>query len=591
MKLNLFYIILFLSCFSCAKQTVSASEPTESTEQLNVQLTPKSDSVTYPISVMLLIEGGAAKAQGELKKAMEYFEAAITTDSNNDAAHYELATLYLNLFTKSNDNKELDYAIDHMERAVNIDPSNATYKTFYSHLLIDSGQMEKGISMMQELANQFPKNIEYKYDLAFSYEQAKQYDKALAIYNDIEEVYGFNPEINYHKHKIYFAQDKIEEGIAEIEEIIETNPQYATYSAYLTDFFIASNNLEKAKFYNQKLIDTNKDDPKANAAAATIAIRLGNAEDTKMYLQNLINNKELSLDDKVKMMVPFIEEVMKNKAMQKPVLESVNELVKQYPEEAKVHALVGDFASNLNMLDHAFEAYMNAVKYDKTVFSVWEQLLLLTSAKNNYGQLASIADEAAVYHKNEFLPHYLGGFAYSHLEQYQNAANRLELAAPLATNQPYLLVEIYALLGDAYQNLGKYEQSNLNFDKALLEEPDNEYVLNNYSYYLAQRNEQLQKAEKMAKRAMELNPNDSNTKDTYGYVLFKLGEYKKALLYFIQAFEANPNSSVIAEHLGDAYSKLNNTAKALEFWNIAKDLQSDSTTLSQKIIQKQFINE
>lgn len=66
------------------------------------------------------------------------------------------------------------------------------------------------------------------------------------------------------------------------------------------------------------------------------------------------------------------------------------------------------------------------------------------------------------------------------------------------------------------------------FEKILVKQPNNTSVLNNIAYFLADNNEQLDKALEYAKRAHEDSPNDGNIMDTYAYTLCKVGDYAKA---------------------------------------------------------------
>jgi Tfp pilus assembly protein PilF len=63
---------------------------------------------------------------------------------------------------------------------------------------------------------------------------------------------------------------------------------------------------------------------------------------------------------------------------------------------------------------------------------------------------------------------------------------------------PKMVAELNSLLGDAYNATKAYDKSDKAYDDALAVDPANEAVLNNYSYYLALRKTNLEKAEKMS---------------------------------------------------------------------------------------------
>ena len=58
--------------------------------------------------------------------------------------------------------------------------------------------------------------------------------------------------------------------------------------------------------------------------------------------------------------------------------------------------------------------------------------------------------------------------------------------------------DVNNMLGDAYNATKAYDKSDKAYDEALALNPDNNAALNNYSYYLALRKTNLEKAEKMS---------------------------------------------------------------------------------------------
>jgi len=119
-------------------------------------------------------------------------------------------------------------------------------------------------------------------------------------------------------------------------------------------------------------------------------------------------------------------------------------------------------------------------------------------------------------------------------------------------------------------------------------ESDNPYVLNNYAYYLSLRNENLDKAEKLSKRANELRPNDRSYLDTYGWILFQQKKYPEAEEYLRKAANMGPKNPTILEHYGDVLFKLNKSAEALKQWEAAKQSGGNSEALTNKIKNKKL---
>jgi Tfp pilus assembly protein PilF len=152
-----------------------------------------------------------------------------------------------------------------------------------------------------------------------------------------------------------------------------------------------------------------------------------------------------------------------------------------------------------------------------------------------------------------------------------------------------LKLQFYTYLGDAYNRAGNYRLSDESYEKALIIDPENSFVLNNYAYYLSLRNENLAKAETMSAKAVKLDPENAANMDTYGWVLYKLGRYKEAAEWVGKAVAATPKTDPdLMEHLGDINFKLGNADKAVEFWQEALKAGKGSEFLEKKIKERKL---
>src|SRR5690606_32822346 len=113
-------------------------------------------------------------------------------------------------------------------------------------------------------------------------------------------------------------------------------------------------------------------------------------------------------------------------------------------------------------------------------------------------------------------------------KDFENAEKAYTRGLKISSENLILKAQMHSNLGDVYNDLKKYKESDANFDKSLEINPDNAYVLNNYSYYLSLRAEKLDKAAEMSLRSNKLEPNNSSFLDTYAWVLYKDNKFKEA---------------------------------------------------------------
>ncbi|MCT4624287.1 MAG: hypothetical protein N4A46_11750, partial [Schleiferiaceae bacterium] len=170
------------------------------------------------------------------------------------------------------------------------------------------------------------------------------------------------------------------------------------------------------------------------------------------------------------------------------------------------------------------------------------------------------------------------------LEKYEEATEVLESGVIYVIKNPQLKEQFYIQLAEAYNYLEDYSSSDLNFNNALSINPKNPTTLNNYAYYLALREDQLDKAKELAERCNELVPNNAVFLDTYAWVMYKKGDYSKAfsLMEKVMSINKNPQSDVL-EHMGDILYRLNRKEEAFEYWNQAKEKGEGSEFLNKKI--------
>ncbi|MBI5266793.1 MAG: tetratricopeptide repeat protein, partial [candidate division Zixibacteria bacterium] len=95
-------------------------------------------------------------------------------------------------------------------------------------------------------------------------------------------------------------------------------------------------------------------------------------------------------------------------------------------------------------------------------------------------------------------------------------------------------------------------------------------------------NLRLDYAKDLVARALELEPQNAAFLDSYGWVLYRLGQFDEALKYLLQAASIQSDPTVF-EHVGDTYMSLKETAQAKDWWRKALKLQPDNKALKEKL--------
>ncbi|NPB05444.1 MAG: tetratricopeptide repeat protein [Aquificae bacterium] len=91
--------------------------------------------------------------------------------------------------------------------------------------------------------------------------------------------------------------------------------------------------------------------------------------------------------------------------------------------------------------------------------------------------------------------------------------------------------------------------------------------LNSYGYLLAELYgpRLLDEAEKLVKKALELDPDSPYAADSLGWIYFKKGDYERAKLWLERALEKLPDDPVVNAHYGELLLKMGRPCEAKEY--------------------------
>ena len=148
------------------------------------------------------------------------------------------------------------------------------------------------------------------------------------------------------------------------------------------------------------------------------------------------------------------------------------------------------------------------------------------------------------------------------VEAYDQAAARI---GPL---QPRHWRLLYAR-GIALERTKQWPRAEADLLQALTFEPDQPFVLNYLGYSWVEQGQNLDKAEAMIRKAVELRPTDGYIVDSLGWVLYRLGRHDEAVVQLERAVELKPEDPVINDHLGDAYWQVGRRREARYQWTTA----------------------
>ena len=126
----------------------------------------------------------------------------------------------------------------------------------------------------------------------------------------------------------------------------------------------------------------------------------------------------------------------------------------------------------------------------------------------------------------------------------------------------------WVVMGDLVASLledsGRTLEALSEYEFILQEGPENPLILNNYAYYLAVHNKDLERAATLVRRSLVLQPGDGNALDTLGFILLKLGKVEESIDAMVKAWRRHPDIMVVRTHLAQSLAKRKSTSKTMQ---------------------------
>ena len=450
---------------------------------------------------------------------------------------------------------------------------------------------EEAIDIYKKILETHTDKTDVYMALAEVYNDNGDLEKAIEVLDELEKSVGVREAITLNKFRLYSMLSEKGKAFDEIDSIIKKNPDNLSYILLLGDLYLQDNQLDKSLEQYKKVEAIDADLPALVLSMVTYYEKSGKPELAQKEINRALVSPMFEVDVKLQLLTRYIAMLQSNKTDTKIANPLFATLFDQHPHNAQLNFLYGSvllLQENKEAAMKQFEIYTTAEPENP---GGWEQMLRI-ALPDSLDRVVSITEKALKYIPDAYQFYfYLGGAKYQQ-EKYKEALAIFEAGLEtMGEENPPVKSDFYAQIGDLNYHLGNRDIAFENYEKALKLNPQNLGVLNNYSYYLSIKDENLDKAERMSGITVKAEPTNPTFLDTYGWVLFKQGAFTMAKIYIENAVkytEKEPSAEVM-EHYGDVLYKTGETDKALEQWKKAKELGGDSKALKNKIKSKKYV--
>ena len=538
-------------------------------------------------------DGVSKRLAGNHAEAFQLYLHTIDICPKHVGANYDISSYYHLMGEDS-------LAMRSLQTAAEADPNNYWVRQALVQLYVSEDKTDNAIRELEGLAKAYPNNSQLLFMLEELYLKKEDYAKTIETLDRIELLEGKNKDISTEKFRIYSLMKDEQKAFAEMRELAEEYPNDLRYQVLIGDFYLDEGKFDEAmKVYSQ----IQQTDPYNINLLMSLAKYYEQTNQQQLYMDNLtkiVTNEALPDDTRLKLMQGIAAQNLFGQVNDTTKVTGLFDKIMELPQETTdMGELYARYLVSSDMSKQKIKPVLYKIlDIDPEADIARNQLLLYAIEEDNDEDVMRLCKTAVDYaSKNPMYYYYLSVCHLRHSD-YQEAidANRKGLQCLEDDSNIDMIVNMYTIMGDCHHRLGNNQMAFECYDSCLLYRPDDALVLNNYAYYLALENRQLDKAEKMAAKAIQLTKDKPNINyvDTYAWVLFMLSRYDEAKKYIDQGIEMtggkpSKNDATLLEHAGDIYFKCGDRSQAVKFWQQAKTLGSSSKLLEKKIKKRKYI--
>lgn len=534
----------------------------------------------------IFMEAQKQKLADNFDAFYELLAHAHEIDPNNTAISFYMGMCLLRM---NNTTKELcEQGLALMKEHFEKQPEDLYETTFYSDANMQLGHPDEALRAIKLLNERNPNRLELQVRLAEAYSRSGDFAQSNATYDSIETLFGKAIQITSSKIENYMAMNDSTGALHEMRGILATAPQNDSYNLAMSGLFQHYGMSDSALYYLDRAQEYAPDNGLIYLTRAQYCQQAGDSAGYEQQIYNALTAEQLDVDTKLGVLLTYIREKLAQEDTTQRIDNLFTVLIQQHPHEAKIHQLYSEYLYTKKDIKGAIEQLSYSLDVNPTDAEGWRNMVILNMMDDNYADAIKASEKALEYNPDNIdLYGYVAG-CYHQMKEYPKAISLYEQILTMTDSTDLdRKADIITAMGDIYSELKDSVKTVECYERALEIDPINSGTLNNYAYYLAQRGEDLDRAERMAALALKDLPDNANFIDTYAWVYFAKKDYEKALLYIKSAVEKDEDNHLL-EHYGDILWFNNEREAAVEQWTKALETDPDNELLQRKVKDKTY---
>lgn len=538
----------------------------------------------------IFLEALRQRENDSIDAFFELLRHAHRLDPDNSVISYYLGCCYVTMDNSNRDIAEKGYQLvkTHFDNVPTDYDEALVYANVASHL----GHNDEAITALDTLVKLFPDKLDARIMLADAYARSRHFREAIATYDSLESTEGKSLPLSLRKINFYMALNDTTGTIDEGRNLYRSAPDNATYNLLLGNIFMQVGMQDSAMHYIDRAQQLDPENGMTYLSKAQIYYNDGDSANYDKQIYQALISKDLDVENKVGVLTDYIKQLLAERDSSQRIDNLFKVLITQHPHESEIHKLYSRYYATLQDYEKAAEQMEYVTDIDPSNAENWNLLIMFNLIAEDYPKAIDAAQKALEYNPDSIELYQSIAPAYFQMKEYGKAIATYRKALQIADSTDYMLrSSLTCGMADAYSELNDTTQAYDCYEEALQLFPDNDLALNNFAYFLAVRNMELDRAERLSAEAVRISPESPTVLDTYAWVFFRKKEYSLALAYIEKAVKnCKEENAEILEHYGDILFMNGQFEKAVENWEKALALNPESDILKRKVEYKTYFN-
>jgi len=526
-----------------------------------------------------LIEAVKQKNLGNLSEAIKLYKLVIKDKPDCAVAYFEAGSIYLAT-------NQFELALNNLSKAYALDSENEWYTIAYLNSLGAMEEYEEVVEILKEKIKNEPDKIEWEFQLALSYFSMGKSGKGIKTLERIEKENGFSEKITLLKASIYESEEKYELAREEIEKVLVIFPEAIQFRIVAAELCLKSGDETAAAHYYLEILEVDSLNIFALTNLTDYYRKNGDYKNSYKYLAKSFSSNQIETSRKMAILSYYLSEEDHITNYSSELSSVIEVFAETHPDESDIRLLAADFYIQSQNYSRAYFHLKKYLELQKGTYNIYMQTVMLANAASLNEELIFISSKALEMYPDSADLRFFMGIGLYQSNEFEALIDNFEGVSHQQYSSQDYASQARMLIAEAYYRTDDFERSDSLFESLIREEPDNYMLLNNYSYYLAERGEKLEKAKAWSSDVIRNNPDNATFLDTYAWVLYKLEYFEEAEKYILFALDKGGESDPeVNEHAGDIQIALQSYQIAISYYQKAIILGGDKVKLEDKIDQ------